>query len=103
MYFFYTSLFSECNSFSDIMRYFVFMKGTLGCGEEIAVKKLGRTSRQGRPEFNAEIKAIANAKHTSLVQVRGCCIHGSDLMLVYEYMHNKSVAYHLAGKKKILN
>ncbi|KAL4591201.1 hypothetical protein LXL04_004154 [Taraxacum kok-saghyz] len=63
-----------------LMRYFVIINGTFGSGEETAVKKLEQTSCQGRPQFDAEIKAIVNAKHICTVQVRGCCIHGYEEM-----------------------
>nr|KAJ0207253.1 hypothetical protein LSAT_V11C500250570 [Lactuca sativa] len=51
-------------------------------------------------EFEHEIKAILNAKHTNVVLVRGYYVHGKELMSVYEYMHNMSLVYHLYGKKK---
>ncbi|CAH1424233.1 unnamed protein product [Lactuca virosa] len=69
-------------------------------GNEIVVKMLCPKSSQGIKEFEHEIKAIVNAKHTNVVSVKGYCIHGKELMLVYEYMHNMGLVYHLHGKKR---
>ena len=50
-------------------------KGTLD-GKDISVKTLAPTSLQGIEEFETKIKMIINAKHTSLVQILGGCVHG---------------------------
>ena len=35
----------------------------------------------------------------NLVQLLGYCIHGEERILIYEYMHNKSLDFYLFGKE----
>ncbi|KAL3515180.1 hypothetical protein ACH5RR_022082 [Cinchona calisaya] len=72
-------------------------KGVLPSGKEIAVKSLKANSGQGEREFQAEVDIISRVHHRHLVSLVGYCIAGSQRMLVYEFVPNNTLEYHLHG------
>ncbi|KAG9143373.1 hypothetical protein Leryth_022224 [Lithospermum erythrorhizon] len=75
-------------------------KGVLSDGSVIAVKQLSAKSKQGNREFVNEIGMISALQHQNLVKLHGCCIEGNQLLLIYEYMENNSLARALFGKEE---
>ncbi|KAL8129668.1 hypothetical protein V2J09_018823 [Rumex salicifolius] len=73
-------------------------KGVLPNGKEVAVKSLKAGSGQGEREFQAEVEIISRVHHKHLVSLVGYCITGSQRMLVYEFVPNNTMEFHLHGR-----
>ncbi|XP_078168856.1 proline-rich receptor-like protein kinase PERK3 isoform X1 [Carex rostrata] len=71
-------------------------QGTL-TGKEVAIKKLTSGSGQGDREFRAEVEIISRVHHKNLVSLVGYCVHEDQRLLVYEYVPNKTLDFHLHG------
>ncbi|KAF9690004.1 hypothetical protein SADUNF_Sadunf01G0150900 [Salix dunnii] len=70
-------------------------KGVLANGTVVAIKQLKSGSRQGEREFQAEIEIISRVHHRHLVSLFGYCITGAQRMLVYEFVPNNTLEFHL--------
>ena len=73
-------------------------KGILANGTVVAIKQLKSGSGQGEREFQAEIEIISRVHHRHLVSLVGYCITGSQRMLVYEFVPNYTLEFHLHGE-----
>ncbi|KAH0917899.1 hypothetical protein HID58_025559 [Brassica napus] len=95
-----TNNFDEANKLGEGGFGSVF-KGELSDGTIIAVKQLSAKSCQGNREFVNEIGMISGLNHPNLVKLYGCCVEKIQLLLVYEYMENNSLALALSGKSSL--
>lgn len=73
-------------------------KGVLPNGKVVAIKQLKAGSCQGEREFQAEVEVISRVHHRHLVPLVGYCISGAQRMLIYEFIPNNTLEFHLHGK-----
>ncbi|XP_042038887.1 receptor-like protein kinase FERONIA [Salvia splendens] len=71
-------------------------KGFVDNGREmVAIKRLKPGSKQGEREFLTEIETLDKLRHGNLVSLIGYCKEKSEMILVYEFMPNGTLADHL--------
>ncbi|PWA73774.1 serine-threonine/tyrosine-protein kinase catalytic domain-containing protein [Artemisia annua] len=75
-------------------------RGVLPNGKEVAVKQLKTGSGQGEREFQAEVEIISRVHHKHLVSLVGYCMTGAQRLLVYEFVPNNTMEFHLHGKNR---
>ncbi|WCJ25338.1 Protein kinase family protein [Euphorbia peplus] len=74
--------------------------GILNDGRVVAVKRLYDNNIKRAEQFMNEIEILTRLRHKNLVTLYGCTSrHSQELLLVYEYISNGTVADHLHGKK----
>ncbi|KAJ8761221.1 hypothetical protein K2173_001277 [Erythroxylum novogranatense] len=74
--------------------------GVLNDGRVVAVKRLFENNMKRAEQFMNEIEILARLRHKNLVTLYGCSSRRSqDLLLVYEYIPNGTVADHLHGRR----
>ncbi|KAG8388340.1 hypothetical protein BUALT_Bualt02G0115500 [Buddleja alternifolia] len=74
-------------------------KGVLCDGKHVAIKQLKVGSGQGEREFQPEVETISRVHHKHLVSLVGHCISGIQRLLVYEYVPNNTLEFHLHEKE----
>ncbi|KAK1302947.1 putative serine/threonine-protein kinase [Acorus calamus] len=73
-------------------------KGKLRDGRTVAVKRLYENNYKRVEQFMNEVAILNRLRHTNLVSLYGCTSrHSRELLLVYEYVPNGTVADHLHG------
>ncbi|KAK9936164.1 hypothetical protein M0R45_013023 [Rubus argutus] len=72
-------------------------KAQMSTGDTYAVKVLAANSSHGQHEFLAEVLLLARLHHNNLVNLMGYTAEMGQLMLLYNYMSNGSLASHLHG------
>nr|CAB3495068.1 unnamed protein product [Digitaria exilis] len=72
-------------------------KGVLPDGDEIAVKRMSKSSSQGVEELKNELAVVAKLKHKNLVSLVGVCLEQQERLLVYEFVPNRSLNLFIYG------
>ena len=72
-------------------------KGVLSDGQLVAVKQLKEGVVQGEKQFQAEVEIISRVHHRHLVSLVGYCSSQHRRLLVYHYVPNGTLDYHLHG------
>ncbi|KAG6707145.1 hypothetical protein I3842_06G017500 [Carya illinoinensis] len=74
--------------------------GKLHDGREVAVKRLYEHNCRQVQQFINEVKILTRMRHKNLVSLYGCTSRRSrELLLVYEYIPNGTVADHIHGDR----
>lgn len=73
-------------------------KGSLADGREVAVKQLKIGGGQGEREFRSEVEIISRIHHRHLVSLVGYCISDDRRLLVYDFVPNNNLYFHLHGE-----
>ncbi|CAN8238888.1 unnamed protein product [Cochlearia groenlandica] len=78
-------------------------KGMLPDGRVVAVKQLKIGGGQGDREFKAEVETLSRIHHRHLVSIVGHCISGDRRLLIYDYVSNNDLYFHLHVSKDALD
>ena len=97
----YKDLVAATNGFKDKMLlgsggFGRVYKGVMPLSKQVvAIKRVSPESKQGMKEFVAEIAILGRVRHRNLVQLLGYCRYKKELLLIYDYMPNGSLADYL--------
>lgn len=61
----------------------------------VAIKRVSKSSLQGRKEYISEVNIISRLRHRNLVMLIGWRHGGGEFLLVYEFMPNGSLDTHI--------
>ncbi|KAK1432357.1 hypothetical protein QVD17_09253 [Tagetes erecta] len=80
--------------------YGLVYKGQLSDGQVIAAKVRKQASTQGFEEFHSEVYVLSFARHRNIVMLLGYCCKENLNILVYEYICNRSLEWHLFDEEE---
>ncbi|KAF3328705.1 proline-rich receptor-like protein kinase PERK1 [Carex littledalei] len=99
-----TNNFSKENILGEGGFGFVY-KGKLPDGQEVAIKMLkgNKGFAAELDEFQAEAAVISQVHHRHLVGMVGCSVGNEKVMLVFEYVGNKTLQFHLHESEDVMD
>nr|DAD46883.1 TPA_asm: hypothetical protein HUJ06_016820 [Nelumbo nucifera] len=89
-----TDGFSEVNFLAE-GRFSLVHRGVLRDGQVVAVKQLKVSGLEGDADFCREVEVLSCAQHRNVVMLIGFCVEDGKRVLVYEYVCNGSMEFHL--------
>ncbi|KAF3526425.1 hypothetical protein F2Q69_00051111, partial [Brassica cretica] len=78
-------------------------RGVLPDGRVVAVKQLKVGGGQGDREFKAEVETLSRIHHRHLVSIVGHCISDDRRLLIYDFVSNNDLYFHLHVSKELLD
>ncbi|KAL8459410.1 hypothetical protein ACS0TY_036774 [Phlomoides rotata] len=85
----------SCDNFLGEGGFGVVYKGMLDDGQLVAVKMQTEMNAKNIAEFHSEVHSLSFTRHTNIVTLLGYCCKDNLRILVYEYMNNRSLEWHL--------
>ncbi|XP_047334228.1 inactive protein kinase SELMODRAFT_444075-like [Impatiens glandulifera] len=76
-------------------------RGILRDGLKVAVKTWKFVGSQQDSDFFRELWILSCAQHRNVVLLIGFCVEGEDRLLIYEYICNGSLDFHLHGRASL--
>ncbi|KAH9604675.1 hypothetical protein KSS87_023684 [Heliosperma pusillum] len=92
-----TSGFSDSNLLAE-GGFGIVHRGVLTDGQMVAVKQLKFVDSQGDVDFCREVRVLSCAQHRNVVLLIGFCLEDQHRVLVYEFICNSSLDFHLHSK-----
>ncbi|XP_010038833.2 BRASSINOSTEROID INSENSITIVE 1-associated receptor kinase 1 [Eucalyptus grandis] len=73
-------------------------RGCLADGSIVAIKRMRELSEDSKKQFWTEVEVAGIAPHPNLLSLLGFCITDQECLLVYPFMVNRSLNFHLGQR-----